>query len=202
MEFRATVELNGRTATGIHVPDEVITALATGRRPAVRATVNGYTYRSTVASMGGRFMLPVSAEHRAGAGVAAGESVIVVLERDDEPRRVTVPPELAAALEGDPRAKLRFESLSYSAVAPRARRGRREDRRDPAAAAGEGARRASRRHDRMICSGTAERKFAQDGEGVAGGLGVRDLIVGRFLGVGDGDVSGRDRGDSRIPASS
>ncbi len=115
MEFKATVELNGRTATGIHVPDEVITALAAGRRPAVRATVNGYTYRSTVASMGGRFMLPVSAEHRAGAGVAAGESVIVVLERDDEPRRVTVPPELAAALEGDPRAKLRFESLSYSA---------------------------------------------------------------------------------------
>ncbi|MDP9416352.1 MAG: YdeI/OmpD-associated family protein [Actinomycetota bacterium] len=114
MEYRATVELNGRTATGIHVPDEVVAALGAGKRPAVRATVNGYTYRSTVASMGGRFLLPVSAEHRVGAGVGAGDTVEVALEPDNEPRRVEVPPDLAEALAGDPTAKERFESLSYS----------------------------------------------------------------------------------------
>jgi hypothetical protein len=60
VRFQATVELGGKTATGIHVPDEVVAALGSSKRPPVRATVNDHTYRSTVARMGGRFMLPVS----------------------------------------------------------------------------------------------------------------------------------------------
>ncbi|HEX6685107.1 MAG TPA: YdeI/OmpD-associated family protein [Candidatus Limnocylindrales bacterium] len=113
-EFRAVVELSGKTATGIEVPEAVVTALGSTKRPAVRVTIGDYTYRSTVATMGGRFMLPVSAEVRAGAGVAAGDSVDVRLELDTQPREVAVPDDLASALDGEPQAKQRFESLSYS----------------------------------------------------------------------------------------
>ncbi len=70
MRFRTTIEQNGKTATGIPVPDEVVEALGSGKRPAVTITINGYTYRNTIAVMGGVFMVGVSAEHRAGAGVA------------------------------------------------------------------------------------------------------------------------------------
>src|SRR5450631_2849549 len=91
MRFRATIQLNGKTATGIQVPAKVVTPLGPSKRPAVRATVASYTYRSTVASMGGRFMLPVSADVRARAGVAAGDMVTVELDLDTKPREVTVP---------------------------------------------------------------------------------------------------------------
>ncbi|HZD38931.1 MAG TPA: YdeI/OmpD-associated family protein, partial [Actinomycetes bacterium] len=80
-----------------------------------RATISGYTYRSSVGSMGGRFLLPISAEVRDRAGVAAGDEVDVDLELDAEPREVTVPPDLAEALGRDPEAKRFFEGLSYSA---------------------------------------------------------------------------------------
>jgi hypothetical protein len=68
MPFHAVVQLAGRTATGIQVPVEVVASLGSGRRPSVRVTINGYSYRSTVAPMGGRFMLPVSAESASGPG--------------------------------------------------------------------------------------------------------------------------------------
>jgi Domain of unknown function (DUF1905)/Bacteriocin-protection, YdeI or OmpD-Associated len=113
MRFRATILLNGRTATGIEVPEEVVTALGS-RRPPVRATIGGYTYRSSVASMGGRYLLPISAEVRGRAGVAAGDEVDVELELDTEPREVAVPPDLAELLEREPGAKRTFEGLSYS----------------------------------------------------------------------------------------
>ena len=99
MRFRATVELGGKTATGIEVPEEVVAALGSHKRPQVRVTIGRYTYRSTMARMGGRFLLPVSAEVRTGAGVAAGDEVDVELALDDAPREVTVPEDLAAALD-------------------------------------------------------------------------------------------------------
>ena len=114
MKFRAVLELGGKTATGIQVPEEVVTALGAGKRPAVSVTINGYTYRSTVAPMGGVYMLPVSAEIRANAGVAAGDEVEVEVALDTAPREVVVPPDLAEALAGDAEAKQRFEALSYS----------------------------------------------------------------------------------------
>lgn len=114
MRFRAELELGGKTATGVEVPEAVVAALRSGKRPAVRVTINGYTYRSTVASMGGRFMLGVSAEVREKAGVSAGDVVDIELKLDTEPRDVTVPPELAKALGRDKRSKATFESLSYS----------------------------------------------------------------------------------------
>ncbi len=114
MRFRTTILKNGKTATGIHVPDEVVASLGAGKRPKVTVTINGYSYRSSVASMDGRFMVGVSATVRAGAGVAGGDTVDVDIELDTAPREVTVPPDFAAALKREPDAKRFFEGLSYS----------------------------------------------------------------------------------------
>ncbi|MCW2701798.1 MAG: hypothetical protein JWQ45_3333 [Blastococcus sp.] len=114
MRFGTTVEAAGKTATGLPVPEEVVRALAAGKRPAVRVTIGGHTYRSTVAPRGGRFLVPLSAENRDAARVAAGDEVLVDLEVDTEPRTVSVPGDLAAALAGDEPARQAFEKLAYS----------------------------------------------------------------------------------------
>jgi hypothetical protein len=114
MRFHATVELAGKTATGIRVPEEIVTQLGGGKRPAVSVTIAGYTYRTTVAPRGGEFKLPISAENRAGAGIAAGDEVDVEMELDTEPREVIVPPDFARALDRDADAKRFFDGLSYS----------------------------------------------------------------------------------------
>jgi hypothetical protein len=114
MRFRTTIQQTGRNTTGIAVPDDVVAALGSGRRPAVTVTVNGYSYPSTVASMGGVSMVSLSAEHRTGAGVAGGDEVEVDLELDTAPRKVTVPDDLAAALDAEPAARATFDGLSYS----------------------------------------------------------------------------------------
>jgi hypothetical protein len=114
MRFTTTILQTGKTTTGIQVPDEVVEALGSGRRPAVKVTVNGYTYRSTVASMGGVSMISLSAEHRAATGLAGGDQVEVDLELDTTPRQVEVPPDLAAALDAEPAARRTFDTLSYS----------------------------------------------------------------------------------------
>ncbi len=112
--FETTLTATGGTTTGIVVPDDAIDALGAGRKPAVVVTVNGYSYRSTVAVMGGRFMVGVSAEHRKGAGVAAGDAIDVRLVLDTAPREIVVPDDLAAALNASPSAKAAFDALSYS----------------------------------------------------------------------------------------
>ena len=115
MKFRGTLLLAGKTATGFEVPPEVVASLGPGKKPAVIVTLNdGYSYRSSVGSMGGKFLLPVSAEHRARAGIAAGDEVDVALELDTAPREVTVPDDLSAALDADPAAQSFFDGLSYS----------------------------------------------------------------------------------------
>ncbi len=114
MRFRASIDLNGKTATGIVVPPEVVDGLGSSRKPAVRVTINGYSYPSTIATMGGRFLIPVSAEVRAGAGVQAGDVVDIDVELDTAPRTVDVPADLAKALKAAPAAKKAFDALSYS----------------------------------------------------------------------------------------
>ncbi len=114
MRFRGVVELSGKTATGIEVPPEVVTGLGQGKRPPVRVTIGGYTYRTTVAVMGGRYLFPLSAEHRAAAGVGAGDEVDVGIELDTQPREVSLPADFAAALEENPEAKRCFTGLSHS----------------------------------------------------------------------------------------
>jgi hypothetical protein len=114
MRFHATVELNGKTATGFQVPDEVIAALGAGKRPPVLVTIGDYTYRTTVAPMGGRFLVGINAQHRAAAGVAAGQRIDVEIVLDTESREVTVPQDLAAALAADEAAQATFGTLSYT----------------------------------------------------------------------------------------
>lgn len=114
MKFRTTIELHGKTATGMQVPPEIVEALGSGKRPAVSVTLNGYTYRSTIAPMGGVYMLPVSAEVREAADVKAGDEVDAEVELDTTPREVDVPPDFQAALDAVPEAKSAFERLSYS----------------------------------------------------------------------------------------
>jgi uncharacterized protein YdeI (YjbR/CyaY-like superfamily) len=114
MRFLTTVKAAGKTATGIPVPEHVFSSLGPGRRHAVVVTIGDYSYRSTVAPYNGEIMLPLSAQHRAAAGVAAGDRIEVGLELDSEPRDVQVPPDLKAALDANPGAASAFEALSFS----------------------------------------------------------------------------------------
>jgi len=114
MRFQSVLELAGKTATGFRVPREVVEALGKGKRPPVLVTINGYSYRNTVAVYGDEYLLGVAAEHRQAAGVQAGDLLDVDLVLDTAPREVDVPADFAAALEADPEAQRFFESLSYS----------------------------------------------------------------------------------------
>jgi hypothetical protein len=114
MRFHTTILQSGKTATGIRIPDEIIEGLGGGRRPAVRVTIRGFTYRSTVAVMGGAYMVGVNADNRAGAGVAGGDKVDVDIELDTAPREVAVPADFATALAAEPEASRTFDKLSNS----------------------------------------------------------------------------------------
>jgi hypothetical protein len=114
MIFQGIILTNNKTATGIEVPAEVMESLASGKRPPVRVTINGYTFRTSVGIVDGKPMLPVSAEVRSRAGVAGGDEVEVGIEVDDEPREVVVPSDFADALSRDEAARRFFDGLSYS----------------------------------------------------------------------------------------
>jgi hypothetical protein len=114
MRFRTTILQTGKTAAGIEVPAEIVDALGAGKRPKVNVTIRGYTYRSSVAVMGGTYMIGVSAENRAAAGVNGGDEVDVDLELDTAPREISVPADFAAALAAEPDAARTFGGLSYS----------------------------------------------------------------------------------------
>jgi len=114
MRFHTTILQGDKTATGIRIPDEIMTGLGAGRKPPVRITINGHSYRSTVATVDGRPMVGISAENRAGAGVAGGDAVDVDIELDSAPRQVTVPADFAKALDAEPAARRTFDGLSYS----------------------------------------------------------------------------------------
>src|SRR5688572_33293491 len=101
VRFRATILQTGKTTMGFEIPPDAIEALGAGKRPPVTVTINGYTYRNTVAVMGGAYMIGVSSEHRVPAKVKGGDEVDVELQLDTAPREVTVPPELGAALDAD-----------------------------------------------------------------------------------------------------
>jgi hypothetical protein len=106
------VVLGGKTATGIQVPDDVVEALGAGKRPPVAVTIGSHTYRTTVAPMGGDFWIPLAAEHREAAGVAAGQEVDVSVVLDTAPREVALPEDLATAL--DDAARAHFDGLAPS----------------------------------------------------------------------------------------
>ena len=113
MEFSTTMFQDGNN-TGIEVPAEVVEALGAGKRPPVAVTVNGYTYRSTVAPMGGKYLLPFSAERRRESGISGGDAIDVEVVLDSAPRVVDVPEDLRAALGDAPEASAAWAKLSYS----------------------------------------------------------------------------------------
>jgi hypothetical protein len=100
-------------AMGIEVPPAVVEGFGQGKRPKVTVTLKGYTYRSTVAVMGGKFMLPLAKEHRGKSGVKDGEKVEVTLELDAAPREVEVPKDLAAALK-KAGARAAFNAMAFT----------------------------------------------------------------------------------------
>ena len=112
--FSTTLSQRGNN-TGIEVPPAVIEALGAGKKPLVVVTVNGYTYRSSVAVMGGRFMISFSSDKRAATGLAGGDAIEVTLEHDTAPRTIELPADLAAAVDAVPGARAAFDALSPSA---------------------------------------------------------------------------------------
>ena len=113
--FRTTLEPTGGNNVGVVVPDDVVAGFARGKRVPVAVTIDGsYTYRTTIASMGGRYLVSFSAETRAATGRGAGDEVDVTLEIDDAPRVVEVPADLAQALTSDPAASGAWADLSAS----------------------------------------------------------------------------------------
>ncbi len=113
MKFTTVLELAGKTATGIRVPDEVVASLGAGKRHPVVVTVGAHSYRSSVAPYRGAYMIAMSAENRELAGVAAGDEIEVDLRLDTEPREVEVPADFAAAL-GQADVRAAFDAQSYS----------------------------------------------------------------------------------------
>jgi hypothetical protein len=114
MEFTAELELAGKTATGITVPPEVVESLNAGKRVPVVVTIKKHSYRTTIAPYNGAYMIPVSAENRDAAGIAAGDTLRIGLAVDAAPREIEVPADLAAALAKSKAAKAFFDSLSFS----------------------------------------------------------------------------------------
>jgi hypothetical protein len=113
MRFETTMSLSGNN-TGIEVPPDLIDDLGAGKKPPVIVTVNGYEYRSTVAVMGGRYLIPFSSDKRAATGIRGGDPIVVDLELDTAPRTVDVPEDLAAALDAAPGAREAWERLAPS----------------------------------------------------------------------------------------
>jgi len=111
--FETTLTASGNN-TGIVVPDDVMERLGRGKRPPVRVTVNGYEYRSTVAVMGGRYLIGLSAAVRATTGLKGGDPISVMLKAADTPREVEVPADFAAAMEQQEPARQFFDGLSSS----------------------------------------------------------------------------------------
>ena len=112
--FHTVIKQTGKNTAGIEIPPEIVELLGAGKKPPVRITMNGQTYRSTVAVMGGRFMVGVSAENRALTGVKGGDELDVQIELDTEPRVYEVPEDLAAALAAKPGATEAFDASAPS----------------------------------------------------------------------------------------
>jgi hypothetical protein len=111
--YATTIWVEGNN-TGLVVPAEVVVALGSSKRPPVVVSLAGYSYRSTVAVMGGVFMIPLSKANREAAGVKGGDQVEVKLELDQAPRTVDLPEDLAAALEAKPGARAAFDASAPS----------------------------------------------------------------------------------------
>ena len=112
MKFKAKVIPSGN-ATGVEIPKDAIKALGSGSRPPIAVTINRHTWRSRVALMRGQCLVGISAANRLASGIAEGDVVVVDIRLDVEPRVVPEPPDLAKALDEDPRARAAFDRLPF-----------------------------------------------------------------------------------------
>jgi hypothetical protein len=113
--FRTTLFASGGNNVGIVVPEDVVLSFGRGKRVPVTVTIDGgYTYRNTISSMGGQFMISFNSQIRAATGRGAGDEVEVTLELDDAPRTVEIPDALAQAFAAEPAAAGAWDELSYS----------------------------------------------------------------------------------------
>lgn len=100
--------------TFFEVPDELVGRVGEGRRPPVSVTVNGVTYRTTIAVYGGKSYIPFRRELRERAGLAVGERTMIEVKADGAPRLVEVPEDLQDALAANEAASRAFDSMAYS----------------------------------------------------------------------------------------
>jgi phosphatidylserine/phosphatidylglycerophosphate/cardiolipin synthase-like enzyme len=114
LTLTATLARRGPAAAVVLDDDQVAQIGEGAKRFPVQATVNGYTWRTSVTRMGGEFLLALNREVREGAGVEAGDSVEVKITLDQAPPGVELPAELAAALAADPQAQQAYEALSFT----------------------------------------------------------------------------------------
>jgi hypothetical protein len=116
-ELRFTAKIEAREAgvvAAIAPPVDVPEFFGTRARVPVRGTINGYPFRSSLSPYGGRHLMPVNKALRAGAGVDAGDMVEVVMERDEEERKVEAPPLLKKALAKSKTAQANWDKLSFT----------------------------------------------------------------------------------------
>jgi hypothetical protein len=114
MKFKTKVLQAGKTATGIEIPAKIVESFGAGKKPPITVTINGYTYRNTVAVYGGVYMVGISAEHRKGAGVKGGDHIEVNIGLDTKPREAEVPADFQKAMNKNAAARKKFDALSYS----------------------------------------------------------------------------------------
>ncbi len=111
--FESTLTASGNN-TGIVVPESVMEQLGAGKRPPVMVDVNGYEYQSTIAVMGGQYLIGLSAAVRAATGLVGGDPIRVTLRVATSPRTVNMPADFAAALAADEAARRFFDGLPNS----------------------------------------------------------------------------------------
>ncbi|WP_159614664.1 YdeI/OmpD-associated family protein [Glutamicibacter sp. JC586] len=114
-EFVTTLIASNGNNVGIVVPDEIVYSFGRGKRVPVTVLIDhDYSYRNTISSMGGQFLISFNAETRAATGKDAGDEINVKLELDEEPRTVEIPEPLAVLLSAEPELLEAWNQLSYS----------------------------------------------------------------------------------------
>jgi hypothetical protein len=111
--FTVELERVQKTATMFRVPFPLEGAFGR-KRPPVKVTIRGHTWRTTPGVYGGVGHVVVNRAVKAATGVDAGDRVRVRMELDSEPRTVRVPRDLAVALSGDPAAEKAFDAMSFT----------------------------------------------------------------------------------------
>jgi len=115
LEFKVKLDgMEGSSVAALTPPFNVIEVFGTRARVPVRGTINGFPFRSSLMPMGGCHRMVVNKTIRGGAGVQAGDTVAVVMERDDEERVVEVPPLLKKALAKSKGAQANWAKLSFT----------------------------------------------------------------------------------------